>query len=93
MKRAGLPSLSAIFTASQLNRLAFQWLLAAVVSAQLIVLFGRDSFNTGAYRRHCRLFLAGFPGHYFHPEAAKRICRYFPENKLLHAVVGAVDDI
>ena len=37
---AGLPSLSTIFSEKQLVRLTFQWLLAVVVSTQLIVLFG-----------------------------------------------------
>lgn len=39
-ERAGLPSLSTIFSERQLVRLTFQWLLAVVVSTQLIVLFG-----------------------------------------------------
>jgi heme o synthase len=39
-EKAGLPSLSTMFTESQLGRLIFQWLLAVAVSTQLIVFFG-----------------------------------------------------
>jgi heme o synthase len=39
-EKAGLPSLSAIFSEDQLDRLALQWLFAACVSTQFIVLFG-----------------------------------------------------
>jgi len=38
-ENAGLPSASMIFTEGQLNRLTFQWLLAAVMATQFIVLF------------------------------------------------------
>ena len=37
---AGLPSLTAVFTGAQLDRLTFQWILAAAVSLQLVILFG-----------------------------------------------------
>ena len=36
----GLPSLTAVFTEAQLDRLTFQWLFAAAVSLQLIVVYG-----------------------------------------------------
>jgi protoheme IX farnesyltransferase len=36
----GRPSLTAVFTAGQLNRLTFQWLLAAAVSLQLVIVYG-----------------------------------------------------
>ncbi len=36
----GRPSLTAVFTAVQLNRLTFQWLLAAAVSLQLVIVYG-----------------------------------------------------
>jgi heme o synthase len=39
-EKAGLPSLSTMFTEFQLDRLTFQWLLALVVSTQFIILFG-----------------------------------------------------
>lgn len=39
-EKAGLPTLSSTFTESQIRRIAFQWLCAAVVSAQLVILFG-----------------------------------------------------
>jgi len=35
-----LPSLTAVFTGAQLDRLLFQWLLAAAVSLQLVVFYG-----------------------------------------------------
>jgi protoheme IX farnesyltransferase len=35
-----LPSLTAVFTGAQLDRLTFQWLLAAAVSLQLIIFYG-----------------------------------------------------
>lgn len=38
-EKAGLPSITTIFTENQLNRLTFQWLLAASVSTQFIALF------------------------------------------------------
>jgi heme O synthase-like polyprenyltransferase len=37
---AGLPSLTAVFTGAQLDRLTFQWILATAVSLQLVGLFG-----------------------------------------------------
>jgi len=37
---AGLPSLTEVFTGTQLERLTFQWILAAAVSIQLVGLFG-----------------------------------------------------
>jgi len=37
---AGLPSLTEVFTGAQLERLTFQWILAAAVSLQLVILFG-----------------------------------------------------
>jgi len=39
-EEAGLPSLTAVFTGSQLYRLTFQWIIAAAVSLQLVILFG-----------------------------------------------------
>jgi heme o synthase len=36
----GRPSLTAVFTEAQLGRLVFQWLFAAAVSLQLIILYG-----------------------------------------------------
>jgi protoheme IX farnesyltransferase len=39
-EKAGLPSLTTIFTGAQLDRLAFQWILATAVSLPLLVLFG-----------------------------------------------------
>lgn len=39
-EKAGLPSLSSIFSEVQLDRISFQWLSAVVVSTQFIVLFG-----------------------------------------------------
>ena len=36
----GRPSLTAVFTESQLGRLTFQWLFAAAVSLQLIIVYG-----------------------------------------------------
>jgi len=36
----GHPSLTALFSAGQLNRLTFQWLLAAAVSLQLLIVYG-----------------------------------------------------
>jgi heme o synthase len=36
----GLPSLTAVFTGAQLDRLTFQWLLAAAASLQLVILYG-----------------------------------------------------
>ncbi len=38
-EEAGLPSLTAVFTGAQLDRLTFQWILATAVSLQLIGLF------------------------------------------------------
>jgi heme o synthase len=35
-----LPSLTAVFTVAQLDRLTFQWLLAAAASLQLVILYG-----------------------------------------------------
>ncbi len=35
-----LPSLTAVFTGDQLDRLTFQWLLAAAVSLQLVIFYG-----------------------------------------------------
>ena len=35
-----LPSLTAVFTGAQLDRLTFQWLLAAAVSLQLFIFYG-----------------------------------------------------
>jgi heme o synthase len=35
-----LPSLTAVFTGAQLDRLTFQWLLAAAVSLQLVIFYG-----------------------------------------------------
>jgi heme o synthase len=35
-----LPSLTAVFTGGQLDRLTFQWLLAAAVSLQLLIFYG-----------------------------------------------------
>ena len=35
-----LPSLTAVFTGAQLNRLTFQWLLASAVSLQLVIFYG-----------------------------------------------------
>jgi protoheme IX farnesyltransferase len=39
-EKAGIPSLAAVFTGTQLARLTFQWILATAVSLQLIGLFG-----------------------------------------------------
>lgn len=39
-ERAGLPSLTAVFTEAQLDRLTFQWIMATAVSLQLVILFG-----------------------------------------------------
>jgi heme o synthase len=39
-EKAGLPSLSHIFTHDQLDRLVFQWLVALSVSTQLMIFFG-----------------------------------------------------
>jgi protoheme IX farnesyltransferase len=39
-EEAGLPSLTAVFTGAQLDRLSFQWILATAVSLPLLVLFG-----------------------------------------------------
>ncbi|HVO65364.1 MAG TPA: protoheme IX farnesyltransferase [Syntrophales bacterium] len=39
-EEAGLPSLTAVFTGSQLYRLTFQWIIAAAVSLQFVILFG-----------------------------------------------------
>jgi heme O synthase-like polyprenyltransferase len=36
---AGLPSLTAVFTGAQLDRLTFQWILATAASLQLVGLF------------------------------------------------------
>ena len=45
-EKAGLPSLTAVFTGAQLDRLTFQWIIATAVSLQLVILFGlvRSSF-------------------------------------------------
>ena len=39
-EEAGLPSLAAVFTGAQLDRLTFQWILATSVSLQLVIIFG-----------------------------------------------------
>lgn len=39
-EKAGLPSLTAVFSGAQLDRLTFQWIMAAAVSLQLVILFG-----------------------------------------------------
>ncbi len=39
-EKVHLPSLTAVFTAAQLERLTFQWLLAAAVSLQMMILYG-----------------------------------------------------
>ncbi|HUH67290.1 MAG TPA: UbiA family prenyltransferase [Syntrophales bacterium] len=39
-ERARLPSLTAVFTESQLHRLTFQWMTATAVSLQLVTFFG-----------------------------------------------------
>ena len=39
-ERIHLPSLTTVFTGAQLDRLAFQWLLAAAVSLQLFIFYG-----------------------------------------------------
>jgi protoheme IX farnesyltransferase len=39
-EEAGLPSLTAVFTRAQLDRLTFQWIMATAVSLQLIIFFG-----------------------------------------------------
>jgi heme O synthase-like polyprenyltransferase len=36
----GFPSLTALFSNGQLNRLTFQWLFAAAVSLQLVIVYG-----------------------------------------------------
>ncbi len=39
-ERAGLPSLTVVFTGAQLDRLTFQWIIATAVSLQLVGLVG-----------------------------------------------------
>ena len=39
-EEAGLPSLTAVFTRAQLDRLTFQWITATAVSLQLVIFFG-----------------------------------------------------
>ncbi len=39
-EKAGLPSLTAVFTGAQLDRLTFQWIIATAVSLQLVIFFG-----------------------------------------------------
>jgi protoheme IX farnesyltransferase len=39
-EEAGLPSLTAVFTRAQLDRLTFQWIIATAVSLQLVIYFG-----------------------------------------------------
>jgi protoheme IX farnesyltransferase len=39
-EEAGLPSLTAVFTTAQLDRLTFQWITATAVSLQLVIFFG-----------------------------------------------------
>ena len=38
-EKAGLPSLTTVFTGSQLDRLTFQWVLATAASLQIVILF------------------------------------------------------
>jgi protoheme IX farnesyltransferase len=39
-EKAGLPSLTAVFTGAQLDRLTFQWIMATAVSLQFVIFFG-----------------------------------------------------
>ena len=39
-EKAGLPSLTEVFTGAQLDRLTFQWIIATAVSLQLVIFFG-----------------------------------------------------
>ncbi len=39
-EKAGLPSLTEVFTGDQLDRLTFQWIIATAVSLQLVTFFG-----------------------------------------------------
>jgi protoheme IX farnesyltransferase len=39
-EKAGLPSLTEVFTGAQLDRLTFQWIIATAVSLQLVIFYG-----------------------------------------------------
>ncbi|MGZ6237801.1 MAG: hypothetical protein ACXWMJ_10850, partial [Syntrophales bacterium] len=39
-EEAGLPSLTAVFSKAQMDRLTFQWITATAVSLQLVIFFG-----------------------------------------------------